>query len=238
MKNKASNLFFLWTYFGIDTEMIPADILVAVINKAYEDATVRGAFDRSALPANEIAGCKKVACDSLFGAIYGLYPELDFSEWHKDICKEIVSKTAFSYGNAQKLINMAIKYLYLLADFDFTLESEIPDYRSWYEYRLKVFEEEVHIPIDNFVLQYIYEDKTANHTNWGEEEHINILRISSTQYSISIGKENYPWSKIPDYKTYMKIQNAIKSYYKPKNPLEWENMIWLKTASKRKIKNR
>lgn len=236
MKNKESNIFFLWTYFGIDVDSIPAEILDAVINIAYSDATRRKSLDRSEMDENEIAEDKKKARNVVWFAIYNLNPDIDFSAWHEEVCRDLVNKTAFSYGNAQKLLNMTIKYLYLINSSGMIFTGENSDFRGWYDHRLKTFESQFHIPIDNYVLQYIYEDINVNNTHWGEAESIGIRKYHP-QYKIKdySNKCEYAWSKLPDYETYMMIQKAIASCYKSKNPLEWENKIWIEIAKKRQL---
>ena len=235
MKNKLANSFFLWNYFGIDVDSIPAEILDAVINIAYSDATKRKSLDRSEMNEREIEEDKKNARDVVWFAIYSLYPDIVFSTWHEEVCRELVSKTSFSYGNAQKLLNMTIKYLYLLSTSGMLPKRESYEFYDWYDYRLKAFEAQFHVPIDNYVLQYIYEDMKKNNTHWGEKELIGIRKYHP-QYKIKdySDKSEYAWSKLPDYETYMMIQRAIVSCYKPKNPLEWENNIWIDIAKKRK----
>ena len=207
----------------------------SAVKKAYIDATNRQSLDKSNLLESEIAETKKNALDIVWHAIYGLYPEIDFSAWHEEVCRNLRNKTAFSYGNAQKLLNMTIKYLYLINSSGMVFNGEIYDFRGWYDYRLKVFEKRFHIPIDNFVLQYIYEDKKDNNTHWGETESIGIRKYDP-QYKIKdySNKCEYALSKLPDYETYMKVQRAIVLCYKPKNPLEWENKVWIEIAKKRK----
>ena len=84
------------------------------------------------------------------------------------------------------------------------------------------------------VLQYIYEDKKESRNHWGDLESITIRKYHP-QYKIKdcFTNREYAWSKIPDYETYMNIQRAIMTYYHPKNPIEWENEIWIEVAKKR-----
>jgi len=64
-----------------------------------------------------------------------------FNEWHTNICNSIKNNyiekgvSSFTYGQAQKWVNMTIKYLYLLQADSFTREFNF-----------------LHIPIDNYVM--------------------------------------------------------------------------------------
>lgn len=64
----------------------------------------------------------------------------EFDFWHCEVCKQIINlylekDIKFTYGQAQKWINMTIKYLYML---------EATSFDGIFEY--------LHIPIDNYVF--------------------------------------------------------------------------------------
>lgn len=67
-----------------------------------------------------------------------------FDEWHADVCKKLVEfykeirvgdDNFFTYGNAQKWVNMTMKYLWMLG--------LLPE---------NIKEKDLHIPIDSFIM--------------------------------------------------------------------------------------
>ena len=92
------------------------------------------------------AYCK--ATKLIMGEIYSVKDnrstQENFDKWHEKTCGKIIgcydkvngSKIIFTYGNAQKWLNMALKYLWLLGD----LPNDIK-------------EERLHAPIDSYILQ-------------------------------------------------------------------------------------
>ena len=70
--------------------------------------------------------------------------ETGFDAWHKKTCVGLCDIyvgegfTSFHMGQAQKWINMALKYVYVIG------ESRLPDYAAMYGY--------CHVPIDNILL--------------------------------------------------------------------------------------
>ena len=89
---------------------------------------------------------RKDATDILRQRIALLDPEniktqRDFDLWHRESCEEIrqlytESEVDFTWGQAQKWLNMTIKYLYIVGSNDFS----------------GVFQF-CHVPIDNFIFQ-------------------------------------------------------------------------------------
>lgn len=66
--------------------------------------------------------------------------QVSYDRWHKDICGEIVEYFStldiiFTYGHAQKWVNMTMKYLYILDEADF---SDVFDF--------------FHVPIDSIII--------------------------------------------------------------------------------------
>lgn len=78
-----------------------------------------------------------------------------FDKWHKKTCRKIIgcydkvngSKIIFTYGNAQKWLNMVLKYLWLLV----ALPNDIK-------------EERLHAPIDSYILQKLWNLKAEGVT--------------------------------------------------------------------------
>lgn len=130
--NNAIN-FLMWSYFKLtldDGDKVDR-ILGICIQKAYSDATQQGAYnaligknENELRNFSETAECK--AGKVLLNQIHELKEEECgkdfFNGWHKTTCGLIQNqygkvnedKERFSYGNAQKWVNMTLKYIYTL----------------------------------------------------------------------------------------------------------------------------
>ena len=144
LKNDEKLLKFLkFAYFGDLTK--PVD---GASNRAYRDMcrTIRfGKFskdDRVKLK-KEVNSFLDTEIKKLVNG--SITSEKEFDKWHEQLCKKIIDeykklKIQLSYGQAQKWVNMTIKYLYILEVEGYTFDS--------------VFEN-LHIPIDNYVFDAV-----------------------------------------------------------------------------------
>jgi hypothetical protein len=136
--------FWIKLYFGTNTSN---ELLNAVIDRAYRD------FNRTLHGLGENQTKNKY--NNLRNVIKGIVQEIDkinfqtqdnFDQWHKSKCDEIISSFAnipyqLSYGQAQKWLNMTLKYLTALS-FD-TKDSIKSNYHFF------------HIPIDNIIQEQL-----------------------------------------------------------------------------------
>ena len=132
--------FALYLYFGGDD-----DKLRLVIRRAYQDLcrTVHG--------IQNYPDARPNADDFLYGAIKELAikqeeaSQASFDAWHEKIAKDLCTiylaagYKAFYIGQAQKWINMALKYVYVFG------ESYLPGFSKFFPY--------CHVPIDNIILE-------------------------------------------------------------------------------------
>jgi hypothetical protein len=159
----------------------------ACINTAYRDfcRTMHGIMgnDRNEAMRSEASYIikrmiRKVLKDSL--------TQDKFDKLHSSACKAIKkvyseNQTSFFIGQAQKWINMSLKYIYLLCLAD------LLDISTTGIEMLKQNYRHFHLPIDNIVLQH--------HT-------VKCL------YSEHIG--NTAWSRIDDYSKYLAFQKNLQ----------------------------
>ena len=143
--------FLLFGYFGCDGRDGAATMRNRAAHRAYLDLarTVNYSLSTSQLagkPKEEAKAFreqKKALVDSVCESLYPL-PTGDFDAWHEEKCKEIcrmmndsgLLREPFTCGQAQKWVNMTLKYLWLMD----LLPKEIR-------------EESLHVPIDSFILQ-------------------------------------------------------------------------------------
>lgn len=105
----------------------------------------------------------------------------EFDKWHDGICNKIIeeyyeykeSKIQLTYGQAQKWLNMTIKYLYMLKVYSFDC----------------VFEY-LHIPIDNCILNVANEKLGINKpktawSKWDEKQYHNYQNEIKSKIKIA-----------------------------------------------------
>lgn len=143
--------FLLFGYFGCDGSDDADTMRNRAAHRAYLDLarTVNYSSSTSQLagkPKKEAKAFrkqKKALVDSVCESLYPL-PAGDFDAWHQEKCEEIcrmmddsgLLEEPFTCGQAQKWVNMTLKYLWLL--------DLLPE---------EIKEESLHVPIDSFILQ-------------------------------------------------------------------------------------
>lgn len=215
--------FLKYAYFNITKGDRMDDILSKCANKAYMDLcrTIRFKTD----DGNIKAEYKTKICDMLVNEydvlINAVKPADDkqtvFDEEHNQICKEICKTYAeiseFTYGQAQKWLNMMLKYV-LLTEGDSVLKSYL------------------HIPVDSYIMQAVGSDNPKLKYCLKLEC---VPKKDGTlgKYSESSSK---PWSKW-NYEEYIAFQSAVRTAISESNyhsPIEWENEAWIEVAEYRK----
>lgn len=186
MSLKNSVEFLIFTYFGINFNDDFDTILKSAIKVAYNDATMQGAYNALEKENAEEIDYDEVA-QELEKAIKKLLNDNSnsYEQWHKDICEELVKcyekvtsnnkNPAFSYGNAQKWVNMTMKYLYILSGifhkFNFNKDCNFEDYYD----RIGKLYEELQVPVDSFIIESVWDEKSKS-----KEFHIikaNLIRL-------------------------------------------------------------
>ena len=237
-----ANSFFLWTYFKIDKADNKQQILKAIYERAYLDATVEGAFN-TLLTTDAM---KKAAVISKENALKTLdeyisdftSKSVNYDEWHNKLCLEIKSCYSkeindglldrFTYGNAQKLVNMTMKYLYLLSETEIEFDDE--EIRTLLN-KVNAFSSSLHIPVDSYIIDAI----------WRNTDIKLPLRENATAKRQN---KNYKcpsdyvagWSTW-DEDTYKTVKNELFKYLKHNKinkPIEWESVMWIEEAKNRK----
>ena len=145
-----------------------------------------------------------------------------FGLWHKAKCEEIMGtmntavfqddslilkSNSFTYGLAQKWVNMTLKYLWLL--------DMLPKGLS---------EAKLHVPVDSFILEALKETQQFN-----TEEN----KITGSGESYYYNGE--AWSAISDPKNYKRLQDRIRDIAKERGffPIQWEASAWMNVAINR-----
>ena len=229
MEKKNAIDFLLYSYFGVTTDSDWEKCVEAAIMKAYNDATMQGAYNalipkgnddlhkKSDKAKKEAATLIKTQIKELFTTYSG-----SFCNWHSTLCGEIKNRysdvksenTLFTYGNAQKWVNMTIKYICIL-----DLLNDYHYYRDNIGKHIKDF----HVPIDSYIIDAV-KAEPRDDKRYGEY----VLGLTSNVTSWS------KWDRPDEYKSYQKnIRKEVQQKF-VKSPIEWESKAWIEQAEKRK----
>lgn len=121
--------------------LIESDCMLISINKAYRDLcrTLTG-FSKHQNHDCILQKCKNTIYEEIIAILNSDNKKMTqeiYDKWHKNLCDKLIcfSENIFTYGHAQKWINMTFKYLHLL------------DYL-----KIENVYEFCHIPIDSYML--------------------------------------------------------------------------------------
>lgn len=215
--------FLKYAYLNITKGDSMNDILSKCAGKAYMDLcrTIRFKTDDS----NVKARCKTKICDMLvdeYNVLINAIKTTDdkqtvFDKEHNRICEEIIKTyseiSEFTYGQAQKWLNMMLKYV-LLIEGDSVLKSYL------------------HIPIDSYIMQAVGSD------NPKLKYCLKLECVPKKDGTVGKYRESSskPWSKW-NYEEYITFQNSIRTAIAESDynsPIEWENQAWIEVAEYRK----
>ncbi len=244
-------------YFGITLDgknEKENNIIRRLAERAFIDATNQGAFNTKAnkVPLEEKNKAREEAIDIVVKRLKNYNAtnsREEFKKWHEESCNEIKNayKTIneqycadgdalFSYGNVQKLLNMTIKYIYLLG----TINGYDDLDKSLSVTAAKLLKDEMYldIPIDSFIIQAFWEDEEKKYdeiielilkddwkNKWTESSIRNKKRYS---YSVDKYKPWSTWSQDLYYQVSDKIYELIDC------PIKWECDAWIGISKKRK----
>lgn len=231
--------FLLYSYFKVSTSSTDEEVFDAAIQRAYNDAVGQGAFNTTvSKESKELLPQIKQAAFLRMQQIMKSHLQRDKFEgdWHRAWCKEIVDiyapikshkgAVAFTYGNAQKWVNMTLKNLYILS---IAFRSSAQQQKSWNQVVLN-HAERFHIPLDNYILKAAFSEFDAMQGRIKEYGKKNL------EYRIIADGKAYCWSNVTTYEMYFDFQNALMTSIKEKyaqSPLDWECKAWIAVAQNR-----
>lgn len=221
--------FMLYSYFKITTNDATETILKGIINKAYDDATMQGAYN-AILPSEfkeKSDEAKKAAGEALLSRFqYGIF-EKDFNYLDSMAAiKVIYDKNVngfseyFSFGNAQKWVNMSIKYILIVYKLLSTANEKHEFYKIGKKYEEK--KAQFDLPVDSYILEKM----------WSLKEIEIPLRAEKRtgKYSADKVKQWSQWNE-DEYMAFREsVHNSIAC------PLDWEGPVWIEVAKARASK--
>ena len=170
-----------------------------------------------------------------------------FDNWHKTICTEVlgdickkheVSRDLFTIGNAQKFLNMTLKYLYLFSELPFENLNDITS-------KVALDAAALHVPIDSYIIDRIIKNEIIVEQEHGLGERFKWLQGNNYPKKEKLKDKNIPsnyligWSKWNSYEDYKDVQDRIREIIEKNSnhpPIEWESEEWIKASKDRRNK--
>lgn len=140
-----------------------------------------------------------------------------FDHWHKETCKGIIdipNKHGFediplkTYGLAQKWLNMTLKYMLIMDEW---------------EEKLEPLNQFLHVPVDSYIME-------AASVELG----VMLRTVKGDPQSYNANR-SLPWSKWR-IDTYTTFQSDLAGKLSNKAPIDWEGPAWIEIAEKREEK--
>lgn len=218
-------------------------LLYRVVNKAMFDATSQGSFNTSLKNEKEKENAKKAksaAVAVMFEAMRKGVFKPNFVEWHYNTCNAVKKPFEcwglgdfFSYGNAQKIVNMTLKYLYLLSSIvDYCgIPCEVKEIFT----AVKDESKTLHIPIDSYIIDAIWQ-KTDEEERKKLPERESDVRVNYANNDYKRPSDHIKgWSSWDEHE-YNEVQELIgqKLTEDNINPMEWEADTWISISKKRR----
>jgi hypothetical protein len=241
--------FMLYAYFKLDINETEDEIIRKALDRAYADATNEGAYntrlyDDMKNPTeaekkkrkNASDQMKNQAAEYIRAFLNGLdsFENVDaFDEEHGKVCQVLVDSyekslgnRKFTYGNAQKWVNMTLKYLYLLGGaycacgYPKAFQTSINHCKAW-----------LHVPIDSYIIEALYKVINLPRRKDGRSPD----KIKKLAYS-TIQSDLIPWSQWEEGH-YISVFSSIREYGQSMSDtdcaLVWENKAWTEVAKRR-----
>ncbi len=235
MKKNNGIEFLLYSYFKIELNATKDEIIKSAIKKAYTDATNQGAYNTKLIKASQkdSSVCARNNGEKVIKSfIEQSLNVIDYDDLHNKTCAKlcmIYGTLPFTYGNAQKWINMTMKNLYVISlIFCECCEPQDDNLVEFCKDILSI-SYKLHVPIDNFILQAIQDSIGVN-----AKENTLKGKVTTVAKNEQYKFNGSSWSKL-DKENYETIQQELKKIISGV-PIEWECMAWIEIAKKRSAK--
>ena len=160
---------------------------------------------------------------------------IDFTDWHKLVCEKLIEiygndklvkkenkkrtedAVKLTYGQAQKWLNMTLKYLWLLNRLELINDKKTIAF-------VQTYEKSFHVPLDSYILRYVAkQDKSKRDIFLSKNNNSLDCDVDFSDYWTLFGST---WSHIDNPDNYYEYQEKLASAIKKGSPLEWELMHW------------
>lgn len=223
LREKNALSFMMYAYFGIANADNRFDVINASINRAYRDAASHVLSFKN---EEDKKSAKKQAKEKIDTAINQLKNCQDnYDKWHECLCDDLIGiykkynfndGYEFTYGIAQKWVNMTMKYLYVIYYFYSACGYYDSDFQLEFGQMIRRYAFDFHVPIDRVITE-----------------------AAKNDFGISGNFKN--WSKINTYDDYYSFEKAIKNHSSfdhdacsaiRYSPIDWEGHAWIDTIMK------
>ncbi len=215
-KSRKAMDFLLFSFFGITCKDTPADILTAAMRRAYRDAASHVLSLCEGVDKERTKAEAMVKIRDFVDALSPAMSQEDYDQQHQALCRQLVEsyqgqqlctpERPFSYGIAQKWVNMTVKYLYL---FYWILRDDAPSFCWEYGKTVNQLSPLLHIPIDSYIL-------------------------TAAEKQLGIPPLLCAWSKLHCYQDYLDYQKSIRENAALSRanmtPIDWEMDAWIAIA--------
>ena len=213
--------FMMFAYFGITSADISTYTEEAVVDRAYKDATDGVLLFQS---EKKQAEAKDLAKEIIINSIERLQECQDvYDVWHKKLCDALMDCYGkyrykqgynFTYGIAQKWVNMTIKYFYIVYFFCKACGYDNMAFQLKYGQMINKYIHDFHVPIDSNT-------------------------ITAAKYDFDIADRFECWHKINRYEDYFDFQSDLRRRHKfhdgsNYSPIDWECPAWIDYAIRKK----
>ena len=183
---------------------------------------------------------------------------MNYDDWFYDTCEELIKsmnddskEEYFTFGHAQKWVNMTMKYLYVIKSIFIKYEPNNVDRFSKLSEEL---EKKLHVPIDSYILESVSAtDRSVTVKRKKEELKCGLgqsLEIpqKTKEGEIKLGRysNSKGWSKWnkEEYKVVVTnnekntLNDILKQNEPNQTPLDWEGAAWIEIAKIRKKRDK
>ena len=231
----------LYFALGVTLQDSLETVVTKIVDKAFRDATNQGAFNallKDEDVKNRAKEAVRKAKKKLIKALINYKRQGGgFQKWHDDTCDIVLRQfidenvTPFSFGNAQKAVNMSMKYLYLLSYF-----KDYPNINSELKRLLEAVmadANQLHMPIDSYILDALVKKEIIT----SEDVTLKGKKTRINKFSEYVRPSEYikSWSTW-NRDDYDKIAQIIAQRLDGLIPIEWEEENWIEQAKKRRNK--
>lgn len=160
--------FLIHYFFKFHINANVNEMLKKIVEQAYKDATIMGAYNakiskKDCILKAKSDKCKEEAIEYLVQEIKDFNCNIDhYRDWHNEVCNKLVDmykdikkndKSLWTYGNSQKIVNMSIKYLLLVFSILCTIDKNHNIVLIAKQFEQII--EELDIPIDRYIIELL-----------------------------------------------------------------------------------
>ena len=236
--------FLLYSYFSFSskniTEETAAAIARRIIERAYRDASSHVLSIQSNDPhekaVDQILTCLNRLCE---------HEKCTYDTWHRNLCSSLDSiyKKArctwgesngkplkFSYGIAQKWVNMTMKYMTITANLCALLidSDQVPAFLTQYGEMINRHRCAFHAPVDRYIIDAAGRE-FSNIELPTDPEKKPMKPLLRYKYPSDYVE---PWSQWDD-NMYIRFYASLRKNLTDSSPLDWEGPAWIEQAKRR-----